>query len=83
MSKRSLLTPGEVQALTLDRTLLVSRQLNKGSRLILVLDVNRSAYAQVNHGTGRDVSDESIADATEPLKIQWLTDSYITVPMSR
>jgi putative CocE/NonD family hydrolase len=83
MSKRSLLTPGELQTLTLDKTLLVSRQLNKGSRLVLVLDVNRSPDAQVNHGTGKDVSDESIADATEPLKIQWLTDSYITVPMSR
>lgn len=83
MSKRSLLTPGAVQTLTFDKTLLVSRQLNKGSRLLLVLDVNRSPYAQVNHGTGRDVSDESVADATEPLRIQWLTDSYISVPMSR
>jgi predicted acyl esterase len=83
MSKRSLLTPNEVQTLTFDKTLLVSRQLGKGSRLLLVLDVNRSAYAQVNHGTGKDVSDESIADATEPLKVQWFTDSYITVPMSR
>lgn len=82
-SKRSLLTPGEVNTLTFDDTLLVSRQLNKGSRLVLVLDVNRSAHAQVNHGTGKDVSDESIADATEPLKVQWFTDSFITVPMSR
>lgn len=83
MSKRVLLTPGRTETVTLDKTLLVSRQLGKGSRLLLVLDVNRSAFAQVNHGTGKDVSDESIADATEPLKIQWLTDSYITVPMSR
>jgi predicted acyl esterase len=83
MSKRVLLTPGQTETVTLNNTLLVSRQLKKGSRLLLVLDVNRSAYAQVNHGTGKDVSDESIADAQEPLKIQWLTDSYITVPMSR
>jgi predicted acyl esterase len=83
MSKRSLLTPNEVQTVTLDNTLLVSQQLGKGSRLLLVLDVNRSAYAQLNLGTGKDVSDESIADATEPLKIRWLTDSYLTVPMSR
>lgn len=83
MSKRVLLTPGQTETVTLNNTLLVSRQLKKGSRLLLVLDVNRSAYAQVNHGTGKDVSDESIADAQEPLKIQWLTDSYITVPMSQ
>jgi uncharacterized protein len=83
MSKRSLLTPHQLHTITFDKTLLVSRQLDKGSRLLLVLDVNRSAFAQVNHGTGKDVSDESIADAAEPLKIQWLTDSYVTVPMSR
>jgi uncharacterized protein len=83
MSKRSLLIPNEVQTVTFDNTLLVSRQLGKGSRLVLVLDVNRSAHSQLNYGTGKDVSDESIADATEPLKVQWLTDSYITVPMSR
>lgn len=48
-----------------------------------MLDVNRSAFAQVNHGTRKDVSDESIADAGEPSKIQWLADSYITVPVTR
>jgi hypothetical protein len=83
MSRRKLLTPNQVQTITLDKTLLVSRQLSKGSRLLLVLDVNRGPFAQVNHGTGKDVSDESIADANELLQVEWLTGSHVNVPISR
>lgn len=50
-------------------------------RLLVVLDVNRGPGAQVNYGTGRDVSDESIADAKEPLQIEWRSDSYVRVPI--
>lgn len=32
----------------------------------MVLDVNRGPDAKVNDGTGKDVSDESIANAAEP-----------------
>jgi uncharacterized protein len=49
----------------------------------VVLDVNRGPDAQVNYGTSRDVSDESIADATEPLVVEWLSDSTVTIPISR
>ena len=68
MSERQLLTPNQIETITLENTLLVSRQLSKGSRLLLVVDVNRGPFAQVNYGTGKDVSDESIADAKEPLR---------------
>jgi predicted acyl esterase len=83
MTKRQLLAPHKVETITLDKTLLVSRQLSKGSRLLLVLDVNRGPFAQVNYGTGKDVSDESIADAKEPLRVEWLKGSYVKVPVSR
>jgi putative CocE/NonD family hydrolase len=83
MSRRQLLTPGKVATIRLDRTLLVSRQLSKGSRLLVVVDVNRGPFAQVNYGTGRDVSDESIVDAKEPLRVEWFNDSYIEVPISQ
>ena len=36
---------------------------------------------QVNYGTGRDVSDESIKDAGEPLKIEIRSGSYLEVPL--
>jgi hypothetical protein len=35
---------------------------------------------QINYGTGKDVSDETIADAGKPLTIQWLGDSFIDIP---
>jgi putative CocE/NonD family hydrolase len=83
MSRRRLLTPNRVATITLRNTLLVSRQLSKGSRLLVVLDVNREPFAQINHGTGKDVSDESIADAKEPLRVEWFNDSYVRIPVSR
>lgn len=83
MSRRQLLTPDRVETIKLDNTLLVSRQLSKGSRLLVVVDVNRGPFAQVNYGTGRDVSDESIADATEPLRVEWFNDSHVDIPVSR
>ena len=83
MTQRRLLRPHKVETIPLDNTLLVSRQLGKGSRLLVVLDINRGPHAQVNYGSGKDVSDESIADATEPLVVEWLNDSTITIPISR
>jgi hypothetical protein len=45
--------------------------------------VNKNAYAQLNHGTGRDVSDESLRDAGAPMRVLWHTDSRIYVPLSQ
>ncbi len=36
---------------------------------------------QVNHGTGRDVSDETVADAGEPLRVDWHSDSVLAIPL--
>jgi putative CocE/NonD family hydrolase len=82
MSRRQLLTPGKTATLPFERTRLVSRQLSKGSRLLVVLAVNKNENAQVNHGTGGKVADETVADAGAPLKVQWHNDSYVTVPLS-
>ena len=83
MSARRLLIPGKVESLPFDRTPLTSRQMAPGSRLLVRLNVNKNPFAQVNYGTGKDVSDESIADAKTPLRVRWTTDSYIRVPVSR
>lgn len=82
MSIRKLLTPGKTEAIPFDRTRMVSRRLMKGSRLLVVLNINKNPYAQVNYGTGKDVSKETIRDAGEPLTIKWYTDSYIKIPVS-
>jgi uncharacterized protein len=78
--KRRLLTPGRTQRLKFE-TSLVSRQMQPGSRLLVLLDANKNPMAQVNYGTGRDVSDESIKDAGEPLRIEILSGSFFEVPL--
>jgi len=82
MSRRHLLTPGKIETIPFSRTEIVSRQLSPGSRLLVLLTVNKNPFAQVNYGTGKDVSDESIADATEPLRVRWYNDSRIDLPIS-
>jgi hypothetical protein len=49
----------------------------------VLLSVNKNPYAQVNYGTGADVSDESLRDAGPPLRVEWRNDSYIEVPIIR
>jgi putative CocE/NonD family hydrolase len=83
MSVRRLLTPGEPTRIVFDRTRIVSRRVEAGSRLVVVLDVVKDGFHQINYGTGGDVSDESIADAEEPLRIAWSTDSFIRLPITR
>jgi hypothetical protein len=54
-----------------------------GSRIIAVLNVIKETGRQINYGTGKDVSDETIADAGQPLAIQWFDDSYIDLPAAK
>jgi hypothetical protein len=83
MSKRILLTPGKRTLIPFERTPLISRRMSVGSRLLVMLTVNKNGFAQINYGTGKDVSDESIADAKEPLQVRWYNDGYVTVPIER
>ncbi len=81
MSVRKLLTPDKVESIPFDKTRMVSRRLSKGSRLLVTLNVNKNPYAQINYGTGKDVSDEDINDAKIPLQIKWRNDSYVKIPI--
>lgn len=83
ISKRQLLQPGKKESIPIAYSYMTVKQLSKGSRLIVVIGINKNRDWQINYGTGKDVSDETIADANEPLKIKWFTDSYIKVPVLR
>ncbi len=78
---RQLLTPGRRQRLDFQSGRLTSRKFETGSRLVAVLRILRSPGAQINYGTGKDVSDETIADVREPLNVQWLGSSFLDVPV--
>jgi putative CocE/NonD family hydrolase len=81
MSKRKLLRPGVIETISFERSRLVSKQLHKGSRLLVVVNINKNPFAQINYGTGKDVSEESIQDAGEPLRVKWYNDSYVQIPV--
>lgn len=74
---RHLLQPGRPYTLKFRSQTLTARLLPPGSRIVVVVGVPKVPYIQINYGTGRDVSAESIADAGEPLRIRWLPDSYL------
>jgi putative CocE/NonD family hydrolase len=78
---RHLLKAGERQQLAFSSERMTSRQLEQGSRLVMVLRIGKRPDREINYGTGGDVSEESIADGKVPLKIRWFNDSYIDVPV--
>jgi uncharacterized protein len=45
----------------------MSRQFQRGSRLVVVLSVLKRPNVEINYGTGKDVSQETIADGKVPL----------------
>ncbi|TDO23359.1 CocE/NonD family hydrolase [Pedobacter duraquae] len=81
MANRKLLKPGKLETIPFSRTRLISKQLSKGSRLLIVLNIDKNSFAQINYGTGKDVSKETISDAKTPLKIKWSTESVIRIPI--
>ncbi len=82
-SHRRFLKPGKRQWIEFRSERLVSRKLEPGSRLVLVLAVPKQPDRQLNLGSGKDVSDETAADAGAPLHVRWYGDSYIDVPVWR
>lgn len=81
ITKRKLLKIGQMESVPFSSTRMFSKRLSKGSRLLVVLDVNKNPFAQVNYGTGKNVSAENIADAKVPLKVKWYNQSYIDIPV--
>jgi putative CocE/NonD family hydrolase len=80
---RHLLRPGMKEIIPLGDIRMVSKKVSKGSRLVIALQVNKNPFEVINYGSGKNVYDETINDAKEPLQIKWHTDSYITVPISK
>lgn len=82
-SKRQLLVRGAPELIPIRNTRMISKVLAKGSRLVVLLNVNQSSDNPVNYGSGKDVYGETIADAGAPMEIQWSATSVIRVPVAR
>lgn len=78
--ERRLLQPGVAQRLEVKDTRLLGRKLAAGSRIVVTLGVIKQPDMQLNLGSGKDPSEETIADAGEPLDIHWRGSSYLDLP---
>ena len=83
VTTRNLLKPNEIETCRFSNTHLVSKKLNKGSRLLVYINVNKNPFSELNYGTGKEVSEETIKDANEPLKVKWHNDSFVEIPIWR
>jgi putative CocE/NonD family hydrolase len=84
LRSRKVLTPGKQERIDFQNTFFTSRQIDKGSRLVLIIGLNKNQLWEINCGSGKAVSAETIRDCGEPFRIQWLTDgSCIKLPIRR
>ncbi len=80
-SRRELLTPGKKEVIPLKASHIISKKISEGSRLVVVLNVNKHPFEIINYGSGKAPAFETIDDAGEPLEIQWYNDSYFEIPV--
>lgn len=78
---RNLLIPNKKAKVSFDNSKLISKKIEKDSRIVVVVNVNKNNNAQINYGTGRDVNSESIKDAEIPLKITFTGNSSVSLPI--
>ena len=78
---RELLTPGEMVVVSFDNTRITGKKISKNSKLVIVINGNKNSNGQINYGTGKDVSVESIKDAESPLRLKIHAQSKITLPL--
>lgn len=83
ITTRTLLTPDKIVTIPFSNTHLVSKKLSKGSRLLVYINVNKNPFSEINYGSGKVVMEESIGDATEPLKVKWYNDGFVKIPVYR
>lgn len=75
-SKRQLLQPNKKERIPFVNTRFVSKKINEGSRLVLLLNNNKHPFEIINYGSGNPVSEETMKDAREHLQIKWHNESF-------
>ena len=80
---RRLLGAGVRQQLSFRVERLTSRRLQAGSRIVIVLGVNKTPEQQINYGGGDDVSVEALDGDAPPLAIRWYGGSYVDLPVRK
>lgn len=73
------LRAGERQLLAFTAERVTACKLAAGSRIVLLVGLNKRPDRQVNYGSGKDVNSETIADAKWPLRVRWHARSYVEI----
>ena len=81
IENRDLLEPNKIETIAFSNTHLVSKKLSKGSRLLVYINVDKNPFSELNYGTGKIVSEETIDDANEPLEVKWYNNSFVEIPI--
>ena len=81
IEEKELLSPNVKTNISFTNSRIMSKKLEKGSRIVVVLNVNKNYNSQLNYGSGKDVKIESIKDAGEPLEIIFSGNSSISLPI--
>ncbi len=82
-TQRQLLTPGARTSIPLNRARIISRVVPAGSRLVALVNINKNPQSQINYGTGKDPSDETIRDALVPVRLTLFARSHLRIPVLR
>jgi putative CocE/NonD family hydrolase len=77
---RRLLRAGERQSLKFTTERVTARKLAAGSRLVLLIGINKRPDRQINFGSGKDVNSEAIADIEDqPMRVRWHQRSHVEI----
>ena len=79
---RRLLTPGQAQWLSFTSARITAVRMESGARLVMVLRVSKRPNREINYGSGRAVSGDSVASGRVPVKLSLLRGSYVNLPMT-
>ena len=80
-STRKLLRSNHKETIPIGNTRWVSKKILKGSKIVALLNINKHPFEVINYGSGKDVNDETIKDAGEPMEIKWHNESFLRVPV--
>jgi uncharacterized protein len=81
-SHRRLLVPGKSEWLDFTSERLTAVRVDSGTRLVMVLRVSKRPDREINYGSGRAVSGESIAAGRTPVRLGLLRGGYINLPIT-
>ena len=81
-ARRRLLAPGAAEWLAFGSRRITAVRVESGARLVMVLRVSKLPDREINYGSGRAVSGDSIASGRTPVRLSLLRGSYLDLPVA-